>query len=286
MKSVRIYNMMALALLGATSACTMETETSSEPGEPDEFGEASEAIASAGYASWSGSTPVYLGSASDRTCWLAGVHGELWGEHHTTLQEAEANVKVYISNGSWWVSAAAGYGNGVMAHATCMPTSAAVNATRTFHSMSVAVQYAEGWTFRSANKHCFLTELGGVDGWASWNGSAARIWPSTVWLAGTSFPVYKFGLWAGDQSDGYTTTSSRMKAVCFEVPTTYVSTFESAVPGIDQLGMYNSTCGMTGLAGNYYNASWSQGAQIRPGGGNWEVAVDGSNKHIWGKCLM
>ncbi|MBX3213072.1 MAG: hypothetical protein KF850_13635 [Labilithrix sp.] len=262
-------------------ACAAPTEGDDAP-EDTNLGSSADELSILGTVGWGGTTPLNIGSASNRTCFLTGVHGELWGTDNYGNND-EASVKVFISGGSWFIQADPGNGAGIIGHATCIPTSAAVNATRTFHGVSaLKPNVSETFHTRGPNEQCFITELAGTSGWAAWNTSAARTTRTTRWIGGVLTPVWLNTLNVGDQAHPGK-VYARMSTVCFDLAVN--ATHHGQLTGATaNTSLPNAACGLTGVAGNFRDAPLSTGVEVFPNSsGTWTMTAS-PGETIWIDC--
>jgi len=241
---------------------------------------------------WSWGTPgnngakLNMGSASDRTCFLLGVTGDLEGQ----WKGAVAGVYVKIENNQWKLYTRAGVGTGVMGHAACIPT--------TFNRTFVT------WGGNSENSgantkvyptngprgfsQCFLSSVSGTDGWKS-SSSWAGLRKQSIWENGEMVPKWTLGgnlLWEQDNTAG-----GSAQAVCVDIWQSITGwswiPWSGSPPVTGDLGTStNRVCSLHRIGGNLAAApdGWLDGLRIFLQGGNWKV-ISQSGKYGYGECL-
>jgi hypothetical protein len=262
-------------LTGAFSlGCALEHGEGAAPDEPA-LGEVESPLNLARwFASW-GTTngpDLDLGPSTDRTCFLAGVAGNLnvgWGWDHAGR---ESEAAVWIKDSRWIMTAAGGHdyddvvmNNPVNAHAICIGTT--TNRVIFYTggaggSVNNKVVIAPV----TANRQCFLHDISGYSG--TWWDSNARV------------KVFKEnGNWVMESANlGTSDGIPNLGAVCVDVPAgTWVGTgsWGASNPGVFTANIeFEGTaaaCGLTGISGPLKANEWDDGAMI-----NWPASSPGT----------
>jgi len=223
--------------------------------------------------SWgcAGSCTLDLGTATNRTCFLAGVRGNLTGKTSQPLVPSSVRLSV---GANWWLDVRSALGNPLAGDAICVDT--AVNRTSKFTWSSGAAATPMGTG--TAARRCFLTDVYNLDGFKL-NTDFARVWKDSftgIWYVG------------GNQSGTY---GASVTATCVDVSADHGSwLWISGDPGsrLDNLA-YNPggvACAMTGLGGHFTANDYNDGVQIKYNIGTlfWQQqTVNG--KSAWSNCI-
>ncbi len=249
-----------------------------------------------GYWSWGTSgnngNRLYLGSASNRTCFLQGVTGELQSAQNGP--QARAGVYIDDSNNQWFIETKAGIpefwgdgGDGVMAHVTCIPNTTnrqeivwggnSINGSNTLYS------FAED----HGNTRCFLTAVNGTTGWAS----------NTAWAGlrrgfRNGEPTWELSGNLIKETDG--DAGGGAAAVCVDISFQQTSAYNWQASSSASAAQLTSTtagttCAIHSLTGNFAAnpLGWSDGVRIFPfstsSGDRWHIIGSTSKKAI-GEC--
>jgi hypothetical protein len=290
-------------------ACAAEGDADDEAYAPDLLVDDSELVGN-GYTIFSWGTThddvgIDIGSKSNRTCFLAGVAGNLnvgaQPNFNGGVLSRESLARVsdkYPSTGHYWLVARGGafvnqvneqvwQNNPVNGQATCIFTTNDVK-QGSWQSGDYPKKVAEISTGSSDVRQCFLSGLWGISG--SWNTSAsyARVTkhtttdathPTTGWYIDAHLPK---------AADG---SHARVEARCVDFP--YGTVLSTGALGTSGGGSYTSTltsgagikaCGLTGLAGAMNVNSWSDGALMNfPSqiDGQWSMTVKNGKTARW-----
>jgi hypothetical protein len=275
---------MAVAVL--TGGC--ELDMSDVDAETTEAAVQHEALVTNGYASWSSSTPLSLGSDSDRTCFLQGVTGELKAER----DGPRAGAQVYRSGGKWWLKTAKGSGSGVMGHATCVPYVVGRKFLSWAGNTGNGSHYSEnknwlGQASVTALTKCFLTEIEVTTGFES-SASFVKLQREHIYWNGSDWDSWTIGGNLTREPDN--DAGGRAEAVCLEVinDTGYYS-WTSGGNGATSSGFAPTSthaCGITQLTGKFASDAFggiNDGVRIFPQDGQWRAFASGG-KRISGEC--
>lgn len=219
----------------------------------DDVDETVQDLSSVGLWSW-GQLDGHLdmGSSTNQTCFLRGVHGSLDG---TDAQNnvSEAGAVISIQNGHWDLYTFHGAGPGVSGQATCIPNTA----NRTFLSTLTGPSSIAA----TANRQCFLTSV------RSYGNSWVRTFPDGSTPSATLQIVN--GNWVlsahvvQNQNPDGVIYGGHEEAVCVDVPITGIygwtytaggSTFTTQIVPPSATGW---ACGLTALRG-VFTQDWNQ----------------------------
>jgi len=247
---------------------------------------------------WSWGTPgnngqrLYLGSASNRTCFLQGITGEL----ESAQNSASARAGVYIdnSNNQWYIETKAGVpefwgegGDGVMAHATCIPNTTNRQFISWVGNSSSGSNTLYAFAEDHGNTRCFLSAVSGTTGWAS--GSAwAGLRPGTR----DGEPTWELGGNLIEEADG--SSGGGAAAVCVDISFQSTGSYSWQASSTASAGQLTSstvgqTCAIHSLTGNFAanTYGWSDGVRIFPSssssGDRWYLFGTLSKK-VTGEC--
>jgi hypothetical protein len=280
---------LGAALLAVLSGCGApggEAEPRAE-GEGEKVGSASAAVAWLGdayWGQWGNNGPDFpLGSASDRTCFLTGVHGQLLGTTTSVASGTPAAARVFVdySTNQWFLQTHQGVGDGVNARAACVP----YTGNRAFFFSGSGYMYDNGSPDgvrsvvtipqSSPNRQCFLTGVSAWNGFnEQWAPGAAYLWAPgstdvnpNAWLFVTDVQYainpYGYGLTPGGSAE----------AVCVDV-----GSVQGWVGPLSQNSVWwfsneaNLACGLTTIAGQLSSD---------PLGGNDGVGLSYGNGSSW-----
>ena len=213
-----------------------------------------------------------MGPSNDRTCFLAGVAGNLNDGAASAQGGLAAAARVYTSGGHWFLNASGGWavngiatGNPVNAHAVCIGTTA--NLTGGFiGGPGNPVNQKALIAPATANRQCFLADVRGYRG--SWQSSAASV-----------RTYVENGNWYLEAKNiGTAVDSSLFAALCVDVPPgSWVGTgaWGAANPGSGTVNVaFESNvmaCGLTGIQGPLTFNDWADGALL-----NWPASSPGT----------
>ena len=229
-----------------------------------------------------------MGDASDRTCFLIGVTGDLEGQWKGPL----AGVWVDIDTDNHWkMYTRSGVGTGLMGHAACIPATynrefIYWSGTSENNPWNTTVYPQQGP--RGLFTQCFLTSVTGTDGWKSPN-SWAGVQRQDIYENGQMVPKWtlKGGLlWEQDNTAG-----GSAAAVCIDLwQSVWAWSHQPALGAGWTYGDFGTatdrTCGLQKLKGNFAAApnGWWEGLRLYLSGGKWKV-VGINGKQGWGDCL-
>ncbi|WP_437672342.1 hypothetical protein [Sorangium sp. So ce131] len=169
-----ISGLFALVAAGA-SACVADTVDPNPLLKSTEVEDAP--INSAGTYRWrSGNTPVEMGSASEKSCFLSAIEGD--------YESDEEWVHADVSEGRWYLSGSNEEGSS-RAAATCVSTTAGLTEEITWTQGQGNVYLGPVTTPDGTERACFLTRVGGdFDG--SSESVAITETDGAFWLGGSS----------------------------------------------------------------------------------------------------
>jgi hypothetical protein len=222
-----------------------------------------------------------LGTDTDRTCFLAGIRGDL---------AATSHVAVTRSGGHYWLDVYNNHANELMADAAC--------AAGTTNRTSEYTQVGNGTLTigaGSSTRRCFLTSV------------YANAAPANAFSNGSDYArvYFQSGSWMLTNSQSVSPYASAwIGATCVDVPTLLASGVSSAPdPGTHEDALVSTTfgdtaCGLTGIGGHFYTDNYDDGAHIRlnapgndlsfcaPGTCNYDWFLDTVNgKRAWYACV-
>lgn len=157
MKASNIGTGIIMAVALAAAGCAVE-----DSDEPAPTGEAAQEVSSFGIWSWGCSTSpcaIDLGTATNRTCFLAGVAGNL--QHAGTYSQVDVVRATNILGQLRWGLQVVNNGQPLSGTAVCIP--GAVAATATWHSGQAEVSLGAG----NATRRCFLSSVRNKNGFTS-----------------------------------------------------------------------------------------------------------------------
>ena len=242
-----------------------------------------------GYWSWDNvAEPLDLGPASDRTCFLQGVTGQLEGE----WKGPRASVSVRIENDRWILEVSAGVGIGVRGHATCIDRTSnrkfmAWAGNSENNPFNKTVEPTSGP--RGPLTQCFLTSVTGTDGWKSPN-SFVRLAREEVYENGQMVPKWTLSgdlLWEQDNTAG-----GSAGAVCVDIwQLTSSYGWHTWSGSAGETGfitpLSKTVCSVQRLVGNFAAAplALNDGVRVFPSGNGWWSVFSSTGKGIYGECL-
>jgi hypothetical protein len=223
--------------------------------------------------SWkcAGSCTLDLGTPTNRTCFLAGVRGDLTGKITQPILTSLVRV---VLDGNWSLEVRSALGNRLAGDAICVDT--AVNRTSKYTWSSGAASTPMG--AGTAARRCFLTDVYNYDSFKL-NTDYARVWKDSF-----------TGTWYlnGNLSGMYGAT---VGAICIDVSADFGSwLWTSGDPGSRLEDLAHDpggvACAMTGLGGHFTANDYSDGVQIKYdiGTSYWQQqTVNG--KSAWSNCF-
>lgn len=213
-----------------------------------------------------GTTTTNIGTATDRTCFLSGVQGNL----RPAIAGNPSSAGVYIYNGNWML---------FVSHLNSKALSAGVVCISTDTNRTAEMTWTEGSAARllgavTSTRRCFLTRVEGTGGFTT-NSDYARVWNDGLnWYLG-----------------GNLTGAGGARARCVDVPTDQGSwLYGAGDPGGFTANMtYDPggvACMLTGVGGHFTANSFTDGVSIDYNSGTryWEMTVV-NGKRGWSSCV-
>lgn len=235
--------------------------------------QAIERFPSAFWGQWGNVGPdAYLGPTYDRTCYLTGVHGQLRGANF----EQQAAAYIYESGGGYWLATRQGNGQGVSAHADCIP--ATTNRTKLDSGIVQQNNVSQTNIKRVqhySNRQCFITGIFANNGFADKDSFALISAPGTNGVDANHWELAVRSKPTLDQYGNYR-AGGRATAVCVDVPVAqagFVAWSGSSTSFSNEPGL---ACGLTMIRGNFLSTP--------PLGGNDGVRVFKSGATWWAKA--
>jgi hypothetical protein len=287
----------ALLSCAVVSGCAMQTNQSDN----ESTGDTSQALSAFWRASW-GTTQASIYNAADlgpiagRTCFLAGVAGNLSAGEQWSSRGVMSEAAIEQHNGHYWLVAGGGadafgafYNNPVNAHAACVYTKPTGGASLNGlgEGQTVIASVAPG-------RQCFLDGIYSVTG--LWTSAAdyVKVWhDNTNWYLSTNMTKQGQINGVGD-SFGFLNAS----AVCLDAPAGASIRFPPSISA-DDPGYTNykflawegdtaASCGLTGIQGHFTANDWNDGAMLNwPSASNpewWSATVE-NGKTAWSACI-
>jgi len=200
MTSARIGTRFVIAVALAGAGCAVEDD-GADDGAAAQVGEAEQAVSAFGIWSWgcaSGPCAIDLGTATNRTCFLAGVWGNL--QHAGTYSQVDVVRAPNITGQLRWGLQVVHNGQPLGGTAVCIP--GAVAATATWHNGQAEVSLGAG----NATRRCFLSSVRNTNGFTATSDFVRVRKVGSTWFVG------------GNQQPGRDVVAS---AVCVDVPSTH-----------------------------------------------------------------
>ncbi|WP_437989684.1 hypothetical protein [Sorangium sp. So ce145] len=276
----KISWMLPVLLMGTGCIAAADEQAGDEQADDETVATAEQAFS--GYWSWSwaddsSTPPVYIGTDTDRTCFLSGVGGTL-ASRAGTWPDGDARVSVFRSGGGWYLDTHAGTGyNEIKGTAICVPSVANRTTPVRWSEGQPAQILAPVTTLRRCGLMSVLNEdaYGNDDNWKA-AGDGVMIWnDGTNWYIG--------GTGHADGIGGCVDVTYNFIWNATWAPTTGTSTLnvlQQIDGGTNPLG---TQCFLTGLGGRFWWSDWSDGVFINydPGSHWWSVTVtDDKTAHV------
>lgn len=267
---------MAMPLAFFAVGCGGELPEQGQPEDPsapvagEVLEQTEQAIGQAGTYWWgtsnNGNTTTNLGTATDRTCFLTGVQGNL----KPTVSGNSSFVGLYIYNGDWWVT---------VTHFNSKALGVGVQCINTDTNRTAEVTWTDGSAAKllgavTGQRRCFLTRVESKGGFVS-NSDHARVWNDGYnWYLG------------GDLS-----AAGGARARCVDVPTAvyYWHVIAPDVGGFTNNLSYDPggvVCMLSGIGGRFTTSSFTDGVSIDYNSGTryWEITIN-NGKRAWSTCV-
>jgi len=257
MKSTIIASLVATAAL-AGAGCAID-EAGDEPGdEPaDEVltGQTQQEVSSFGIWNWgcsSGPCALDLGVITGRTCFLAGVWGNL-----QPSSGGYSQVQVIQSGGHWGLQIVPA-GNPLGGTAVCIPGTTVKQGS--WFSGAAETNLGSG-----AQRRCFLSGVINIDGMTNWTDYLRVRQVAGTWFLGGNIPAGK---------------DTRAAAICVDVPTAggdfgmVVSDgFSNLHAAVQDNNPWGWACGLKKLGGHFTTNAWNDGVWLEYNNGisMWEL---------------
>ena len=265
----KLWMAMPLAFFAVGCGGEMPEDTGA-PVADEALAETEQAVGLAGSYWWgttnNGNTTTNLGTATDRTCFLTGVQGNL----KPTVAGNSSFVGLYIYNGDWWVT---------VTHFNSKALSAGVQCISTDTNRTAEVTWTEGTAAKllgavTGQRRCFLTRVESRGGFVT-NADHVRVWNDGLnWYLG------------GDLS-----AAGGARARCVDVPTEHSGWhYIAGDPGGFTANMaYDPggvACLLSGIGGHFTANSFTDGVSIDYNSGTryWEMTVV-NGKRGWSSCV-
>ncbi|WP_246137490.1 MULTISPECIES: hypothetical protein [Myxococcus] len=266
--------LFALPLTALTVGCggePLEQPTDTAPVAGDESpAQVEQGVALGGTYWWgtstNGFTSTAIGTATNRTCFLSGVQGNLVPR----VTGSWSGTGTFISGGNWTVYVSQNNSKALSTGIQCLATAANRTAEVSWYQGSAAKLLGAA----TAQRRCFLTSIEASGGFNS-NSDYVRVWSDGLnWYLG--------GNLAGDGGGS---------AVCVDVPENHGGWLWVAGDpgGFTENLAYNPdsvACLLSGIGGHFNTSSYTDGVSIDYNAGTrfWEMTVV-NGKRGWGNCV-
>jgi hypothetical protein len=255
------------------------------------------------WGQWGNSGPDFdMGPASDRTCFLTGVHGQLLGTTTNVVDySTEATARVYIdwSTNHWFLQTHQGVGNGVNARAACVPYANNRQIFSSVYGQMIPNDTGEGvrsivYIPASPNRQCFLS---GLSAWNGFNQQGAQ-GDAYLWTPGPTSTGQDPNNWQFITDVEYAwqvpsynqVPGGSAEAVCVDV-----GPVQGGVGPLSQDSVYwfsnepNLACGLTFIGGTLSSdplgGNDGVGLSYGGGGGWWGINAT-SGKSVATTCFL